>query len=593
TRALDLPHTMPGIGAEDMLKLYQGADFVITDSFHGTAFSLIYEKPFLAVGNGIRGYSRFEDLLGRFGLTDRLVYDRDLDHFSATEAFLQPPDYQKVGATIAQAREDSLQWLSEALEAPVTEKSAVAFVDVTHNMDKAMCMGCGACVSACPTDALALEPDATGFFRSVVDYDRCVECSACTKLCPANQLPPTNNTTSPTCHEFVSSDKKVLRSSSSGGIFTTMAREVFRQGGVVFGAAWTDDLAVEHIAIESERELHKLQKSKYVQSYSGSIFRSVRSYLDEGRLVLFSGTPCQTAGLRAFLKRDYENLVIVDILCGNAPSTMFFKKYVDQAFDGNAASYEFRYKDDEFTWSCSHMKVGLKSGDTIVVSGERQDDYQRVFHNHAMCAVHCEKCRYQSLPRFGDLTIGDFWGIERREPDLDVKDGVSLVLCNSEKGTAFYDSLPAEAARVNKMVPLEWMGGNGHSLAGGKNWGSPTRDLFIDAIQRMPFREAVDFALKPNHGHYRAQYERSNAFLQYDANMLHFRFEPDIWEEIVREGRTHLIVKEGKWSLGHYARLPLAKALEKGKRYRLCVRFRIKSQANVLNLHVIDSGSKI
>ena len=360
-----------------------------------------------------------------------------------------------------------------------------------------MCAGCSACVGICPKGAVSLVPDEWGYYRRAVNEALCVDCGLCTKVCPALQLPETGNSLKPECYEFIASDDEILRKSSSGGIFTTLAAQILAQGGVVVGAAWRDDFAVEHIVVESEEELWKLQKSKYLQSYMGNSLCRVKALLDGGRLVMFTGTPCQVAGLRTFLGKEYDNLFTVDILCGNAPSAMFFKKYITEDFGDRLKSYEFRHKSDKKRWDSIHVQITLNDGKTFTRSGPKDDDYQRVYHNHVMCAPHCEQCRYQAFPRMGDLSIGDFWGIKRHDPELDTFKGVSLVLCNSEKGKKLFDEIPDDAWRVKKQVPLEWMGGNGHSLKGGKNWCGPQRDQFYEAVVKMPFKQAVVYALGP------------------------------------------------------------------------------------------------
>ena len=368
---------------------------------------------------------------------------------------------------------------------------------VAETVSAKMCAGCSACVGICPKGAISLVPDEWGYYRRAVDETLCVDCGLCSRVCPALQLPNTGNSLKPDCYEFIASDDDVLRRSSSGGIFTTLAVQILEKGGAVVGAAWRDDFTVEHIIVESKEDLWKLQKSKYLQSYMGSSLRQVKAALESGRLVMFTGTPCQVAGLRTFLGKDYENLLAVDILCGNAPSAMFFKKYIAEEFGDSLKSYEFRHKSEKKRWDCIYVQITLTDGRTFTRSGPKDDDYQRVYHNHVMCAPHCEQCKYQAFPRMGDLSIGDFWWIRKHDPELDTFKGVSLVLCNSKKGKMFFDEIPGQAWRVKKQVPLEWMGGNGHSLKGGKNWCSPQRDTFYDAIVKMSFKQAVVYALGP------------------------------------------------------------------------------------------------
>lgn len=569
------------------MACYRNADFVLTDSFHGACFSVIFQRPFLVLKNNKRGGGRFDCLLGTLGLLDRMC-DRPEALGERFSAIADQPeiDYAAVEENIRPERERGLQWLRSKL-------SHIHSKAVTARLQSDLCVGCGACVSACPVDALTLRPDAWGYYRANLDMDQCINCGKCAGVCPALRLPENTHAEEPECYEFVSSDDEVLRRSSSGGVFTTLARAVFAEGGVIFGAAWKDDFTVEHIAVETEADLWKLQKSKYLQSYLGDTFRRVKAQLETGRLVLFTGTPCQVTGLRGYLGRDYENLLAVDIFCSNAPSAGFFRKYVEDSFPEGLQNYEFRYKKPEWNWDCVTVRATGADGADRVRRGSAQDAYQRVFHNHTMCSRHCETCRFQTRPRFGDLSMGDFWGISRRDPALETQKGVSVVLVNSEKGRRFFEAIPADACRVRKKVPLSWVGSNGYTAKGSHSYAPASRDLFFRAIRKMPFGAAVNFALKPNRGQFRSVYRRTNSPLQFDCNMLHFRFERNVWEELAIEGRTTLIVKDKMWrENGHYARLAMAGMLKQGKRYRISAKFKIHSKSDILNFHIIDSGSK-
>ena len=353
------------------------------------------------------------------------------------------------------------------------------------------------------------------------------------------------------------------------------------------GAAWKDDFSVEHIIISEKSELYKLQKSKYLQSYLGDIFRRIKEKLNMGIFVLFSGCPCQVTGLKAFLKKDYDNLLLIDLLCGNAPSTLFFKEYMKDAFPEGVEKYEFRYK--EQGWNANCVTVTVTGGTSIVRRGGIEDDYQRVYHNHTMCAPHCENCRYQAVPRVGDLTIGDFWGIGKKDKTIDTRNGISVILCNNKKGRKYLESIPSENIELKKEVPLSWLGGNGFAINGSHNFCSSKRDAFYNVVGKMPFGQAVNYALKPNHGIYAKE---QNSFpLCYNSKIHRFHFDEEIWEEHYIRGSVCLFVKANNVPVGKYATLPLNQLLEKGKTYIFKARFKIKTKSSVLYFHIKDSAS--
>lgn len=589
-KLLNLPNTMGKIGAEDFLKLYKYASFVITDSFHGTAFSIIYNKKFLSIINYRRGSVRFGDILGKFGLLDRLV--QDPENIPISNQYLKNIDFSRVNKIIEKERKESLEWLKDVLEKPIEKLESVLMPKntVTVKLNKTMCSGCGACINICPKDALSLCPDDLGYYRSTINPEKCIDCGRCVKVCPALNLPENHNNKHPRCYEFVAASDEIVEKSSSGGVFSALAEQALKRKGVVAGAAWKDDFSVGHIIVKDKKELFQLQKSKYLQSYIGNVFRDIKMQLVENKFVLFSGCPCQVAGLKSYLGKEYDNLLLVDLLCGNAPSTMFFKKYLDDEFPEGVLKYQFRHK--ARGWNSNCIKVELKDGRTIIRQGGAEDGYQRVYHNHVMCAVHCERCKYQNAPRFGDITIGDFWWIDKKDPDIETKQGVSAVLCNNEKGQQFFDSIPEEQICLKKEVPVEWLSGNGFVL-GNSNWCSPKRDVFYSKIKEMAFTQAVNYSLKPNHGRYRPIYSDMPLLLQYDSDVTHFNFNASVWEEHIVHGRLALSVKEGMSKVGNYAAMSMYKSLEKNKTYDMKIKFYLKTNSHILNFHVKDSGSNI
>lgn len=583
---LNLPNIMGKIGAEDFMKLYINASFVISDSFHGTAFAIIFNKPFLSITNRGRGAARFGELLSKFGLTDRLAQSQK--SIPEDPRFFEEIDYGPVNEKIKEERDKSIEWLKKALTTPLEELPPVSIADnaVTAELNKKLCVGCGACASACPKDALEVSKDNSGFYRCKINYNRCINCGLCKTVCPALELPENRNEKQQECFEYVSSDDSVLRASSSGGVFTAMSRKILEQGGVVFGAGWREDFSVAHMMIEKEEDLHRIQKSKYLQSYMGNTFRRVKEKLEENIPVLFSGCPCQIAGLKKFLKKDYHNLYLIDILCSYAPPVNFFQKYVREQFGDDIAAYEFRHKTKNWNWDCMTVKITNNAGDSIVRHGTAEDPYQKAYHNHLMTGIHCENCKYQSGARLGDITIGDFWGISKRDPKINAKKGVSMVMCNNEKGKKLFDSLVPSDAQVRKAVPAKWVGNNGFMVTG-KNYANKKRDEFYRAVGRMSFADAVKYVLEEQEN----GTEKINP-MQFSSRSTHFRFDRNVWEENCIKGLLTLSVAPGMAKPGRYAMLPLYKPLKAGKKYNFSIRFRIKSESEYINFHVINSKTK-
>ncbi|MDE7215974.1 MAG: Coenzyme F420 hydrogenase/dehydrogenase, beta subunit C-terminal domain, partial [Clostridia bacterium] len=584
-KKMDMPDdTLPELNEYEWLNYYSNADYIFTDSFHGAVMATILNKPFIMYANHGRGYPRFVTLARTYGTQSRMIENSsELTNKKIDEKI----DYIKINRIIEKETDKATKWLKQALSGEKTN-AKICEKSVQYNLDiSKLCMGCSACVSICPVNALSLQSDSLGYYKSTIDTAKCINCGICTKICPALSLPENNNSKQPALYEFISADKDVLQKSSSGGAFTALAEQAFKKNGVVVGAAWADDYSVEHIIIDNKRQLHKLQKSKYLQSYIKDTFVNVKSLLEKNIFVLFTGCPCQVTGLKAFLKKEYDNLVTVDLLCGNAPSAGFFKKYIDDAFSQTPDYYEFRAKKEGWNATCVGVGVGV-GGKDYMLYGAKDDDYQRVYHNHTMCPPHCEQCKYQKLPRFGDLTIGDFWGISAYDKNICTKNGISAVLCNNAKGHQFFNEIPDKKACVKKEVPLAWLGGNGYAIGNSHNYCSPKRDDFYRAIETMPFSKAVNYALKPNHGIYSKQ-----GALNFSSKSTHFHFDSNVWEENFIGGNVVLTTKAQYPKVGLYATLPLAQSLNKGQTYTLKARIKLKTSAKQLNFHIKDSGSNI
>ena len=593
-KKMTLEDVRVGIDTSDFLNLYNNAKFVMTDSFHGTAFAVILNKPFLSITNFRRGPVRFVELLKPYALENRV--SSDPKNIIIETEFTKEIDYTEINEIIKERQNDAKEWIKYVMDTPKEELPPIINKSkaIVNKLDMSRCMGCGACVNTCPTGALSIKPDKYGYYKSTLDSDKCIDCGKCQNVCAALNLPERTNSNEPVLYAAAAADEHIADRSSSGGIFTLLSNEILNNGGVVVGASWDDEYMVRHIFVDNREDLPKLQKSKYMQSYLGDAYSRIKEVLESGKKLLFSGCPCQCAGLRKFLGRDYDNLFIMDIMCSNAPSAKFFKKYVEENFQ-NMESYEFRYKGDgdKKYWDCNHVKVTVKDGEelkTIVRNGASQDDYQKVYHDHTMCPAHCEKCEYQKIPRYGDITIGDFWGIRKKLPETTDINGVSAVLINNQKGEALFNMVPQENFKLLKQVELEWLGANGYAVKG-KSYASPDRDKFYAAINRMTFNQAANIN-SDNKDKPRKIYDNQPVCVMFDSRIMGFKFDSKVWEEHIIDRMPTLMVKPAKAPLGNYASLMLGQKLVEGEKYVLKIRFKIRSEAKVINLHVKQSGVK-
>lgn len=305
--------------------------------------------------------------------------------------------------------------------------------------DQAMCTGCSACMTVCPHSAITMIGDKEGFIHPFIDTKKCVGCKLCQKICPITVTPGLN--TPKRVYSGWSADNTIRLESSSGGAFTEIARPILEAGGVVFGCGWDNKLQAVHMYVENIDELRtKLSGSKYVQSRIGDSYQKAKSFLKAGRQVLFSGTPCQIAGLRNFLRRDYPNLLTVDIICHGVPSPMIFedyKKYMSEQQHMHINDIKFRSK--HFSWLFFNMTLsGYVEKGTDIKTYEGvyyEDPYIRGFLRDNFLRPSCYGCKFSRIERASDFTIADWWGY-KKESKIDSGfryKGVSLVLVNTEK----------------------------------------------------------------------------------------------------------------------------------------------------------------
>ncbi len=320
------------------------------------------------------------------------------------------------------------------------------------------CCGCGACANICPKRCIAMKADEEGFLYPKVMADGCIKCGACEKVCPVLHSEPENEEDRDETWAASVLDPEILRVSSSGGMFTVLAQNCLNEGGCVFGAAFSEDVrTVRHVMVETMEELNTLRGSKYIQSEIGGCYTAVRDQLKVGRRVLFTGTPCQTAGLKCFLGREYDNLLTVDLICHGAPSALLWQKYLDakeQEMGGKAVTANFRSKKNG--WRGYGMQIGFNNGlSSYQTIGK--DQFLQIFLKNASLRESCYHCAVKRKAGFiSDITIGDFWGVEKAAPEMDNTMGVSLSLIHTGKGKRYFEQIKAAlyAKKVDKETAL-------------------------------------------------------------------------------------------------------------------------------------------
>ena len=310
------------------------------------------------------------------------------------------------------------------------------------------CTGCMSCVNICSHKALSIIADSEGFERPVVNKDLCTDCGACTNACPILN-PVELGDYNQKFYASWTKDEKLRLESSSGGLFTELAKKILSQGGIVFGASFDDRFNVYHTYVETEEELSILRGSKYVQSSILHSFKDVKRFLKDGRYVLFSGTPCQIAGLRKYLIRSYDNLYTIDIICHGVPSPRVFndyKEYVRNKIGSPLKSMKFR--DKKYSWIFYNISINNDE----YIGTYYSDPFIRGFLRDYFLRPSCHNCRFTTLSRQGDITIADYWGYRGvNKNDKNFKElGVSLAIINSEKGDRLFNLSKSELVFYNK-----------------------------------------------------------------------------------------------------------------------------------------------
>jgi len=309
--------------------------------------------------------------------------------------------------------------------------------------NKHNCSGCTACMNLCPNNAIIMAVDNEGFSYPQINETKCSQCGLCRKICPFHEnYNVDGNYNTPKVYAVKHVDEDVRISSTSGGMFTALSDLVLEKNGVVYGAVFDEHFRVCHHKAESKAERDKMKGSKYVQSDLNHIFLDIKNELNNGKYVLFTGTPCQVAGLKAFFNNaPSEKLILCDLICHGTPSPLIWKEYISLLKKKKKSNLKyFKFRDKGKGWHKSRLYAEFDDGSKLY------DEpliklYNSIFYQHVALRPSCHHCVFTNLKRPSDITIGDFWGIEKYKQRFDDNKGVSLVLINTEKGEDIFQKL--------------------------------------------------------------------------------------------------------------------------------------------------------
>ena len=421
----------------DFLGLIENAEYVITNSFHGTVFSIIYETPFVSMLHSNTG-SRTVDLLNSLNLESHLL--NNIEDFTDFEKF-EIKNVEKLRNRILELRRSSLLFLEDALRLSDKYKK----VDCPTNINRDECYGCFACKEICPTNAITMEKDAEGFYYPVVDENKCTDCGACEKACIRRDNHIIEYKAEyPKVYSVMNKQEEVRMKSSSGAIFPELARYVIEEKqGYVVGVKFDENMKAVSAIANNMEAVKAFYGSKYVKSEFEGIFPQIKQLLKDGHTILYSGLPCECAGLRSYLRKDYENLIICEIVCHAAPSPKILEQYMEYLKNKHGSKVKnITFRDKEKGWLIhkATMVIEFENGKELRVNA-RRNNYFRAFLNDYIARPSCNKCEYTFENRVGDVTIGDFWSIRDMDPDMFDDKGVSLLTINNEKGSKIWDNV--------------------------------------------------------------------------------------------------------------------------------------------------------
>lgn len=365
------------------------------------------------------------------------------------------------------------------------------------SISKELCTGCNACLNICPQNCIEMKEDKFGFRYPFVNNDKCVKCKLCVKTCPSlNKVSVNEKWTEPKVYAAWSLDEEVRFNSTSGGIFSELAKKILTEGGLVVAARYNEKNLVEHCMIDTEVEINKIRQSKYIQSDLGFIYKTIKLRLLDGKLVSFCGSPCQVAGLLNFLDKPFDNLITFDFVCRGTNSPRAYLKYIEMLenkYDSKVKKVWFKNK--TYGWNRFSTRIDFENGKTYI-----KDRYTDLFmrgyiEENLYMRPCCFDCKYKSFPRVSDLTLADFWGVGAIDQVLDPDKGTSLIMINSEKGDKIFNSIRKNIFYRESTLEAAFPGNGCIAKSAIKN---PKSDTFLEMLDTHSFDVCFKKCVKSN-----------------------------------------------------------------------------------------------
>lgn len=346
--------------------------------------------------------------------------------------------------------------------------------------EKVYCTGCTACVNSCPKNAIKMEYNNEGFLYPVVEQKKCVNCGLCKKKCPI--LNTKLNKSLNICYVGYTKDNNEIMKSSSGGIFCLLSNNILKDKGIVIGASFNEKQVLNHVVIEEKNEIQRLLGSKYMQSNLNGIFNLIKKEVNK-RKVLFVGTPCQVAGLKSYLGREYENLITIDLICHGVPSQKMFQKYIEyleKINNDKLITYNFRDKSTGWDTYSNCVKFRRKEFKELA----SKNYYMGLFLSNNALRESCYNCNFKLGNKYSDITLGDFWGIKNYYHEMYNKNGTSAIIINTKKGNEVFNNI-SDFIMYKKCKIEEIIDGN-NSLIKSSNRPNGREKFYID-IDNLEF----------------------------------------------------------------------------------------------------------